>query len=275
MFFKKLSRNSFLKNSKQIPNLLKQQKCFKHDAVINLSFRVSQKDSFLEKLKSVGTLVQEAQFEDTYFDSTETSLKEEPYTLSKGDVWLRKRSGGWECKSPLVSEGLTHVGKDRDFYIPTYSKLFGEKDIRRELNLQKDFNQSKTTLEEDLEEKGIVPFAKFKANLYTFSLGPNVSLDVETSDFGYGCGFLKVNVPNAHEDAIEESHDMIQKYVETLELEVVPNTHDLIAEYIHKNDPKHFKALLEAKVFNDKRDDEKKYAKLKKSLTKDEEKTEE
>lgn len=275
MFFKRVTTNSIFKNSKQIPKLFKVQKCYKHDAVVNVKFRVSQKDTFVDKLKQVGTLIQETKFEDVYYDSTEQSSKEDPYSLTKQDIWLRKRNGAWECKSPFASEGLTHLGKDPKFFVPTFSVVFGEKDIRRELNLQKDLEESKTTLDEDLMDRGIVPFAKFTSTSYIFSLEPKISLDVEASDFGYGWGVLKVHAENAMDETIAETHESLRKYVKSLDLEVVPNSHDLIAEYIAKNDEKHFNILLKAKVFHDTKDDEKKFRYYQKATKKGEEAPEE
>jgi len=181
-------------------------------------------------------LVQEVNIQDVYYDSTEKSTEnpEEYYVLGKKDIWLRKRGDGWECKAPLMSEGLTHIGKTPRSYTPTYSELFGEKDIRRELNLQKPFDHV-STFEKDLQERSIIPYAKLSTQIKVYSIEPKVSLQIEESDFGYVMGILKIDVPNAHDDVVQGTvKKKVEEIVKKLDLEIDLNTRDIIGEYINK-----------------------------------------
>lgn len=120
------------------------QKAFRNDLKFDIRFPMNEKVSIDAALKEFeGKLVSEETFTDEYFDSNK-------FELTSGDIWLRKRNGKWECRAPWKEEdGKIHVGKTPQEHVPAYKYLKGEKEIRRELNIQQDATAAvQKTLEE-------------------------------------------------------------------------------------------------------------------------------
>jgi hypothetical protein len=230
---------------------LKLQKSFKHDVALNLKFIVREDQTkFIERVTQKGTFIKESQNEDVYYDIIAKDAGN-PYELGKKDIWLRKRNGHWECKVPQVVDGLSHIGKDRDYNTPIYTEAFGELSIRKELNLQPLANAPAKTLEQDLVERNFAPFATIKSTMKVFSIAKDVDMYLETTDFGYQYGIIKGEEHNAEEEDVAELVKKFEGIVTDLNLDVFPHAHDLVAEYLSRNSPAHYKELVNSKVFPD------------------------
>lgn len=111
------------------------QKAFRNDLRFDIRFPIDSNNLNSVKeaiLANDGKLIKEEKYTDEYYDS-------QNYQLTLGDIWLRKREGKWQCKAPFIEENKSsHVGKTPREYVPAYKYLNGEKEIRRELNIQQD-----------------------------------------------------------------------------------------------------------------------------------------
>jgi len=175
------------------------QKANNHDFTIKVTFPVEDVQKFKSTLssKGKGMEIESHNFETTYYDSVPKKfyLKEDPlvpqgekfelYTLSKKDIWLRKLNDSWICDSPhRDSEGQTHLDEIVFDRIPHYERHEGEKEIRRELNLQQDMTREARegiklpTLAEDLKVRmAVVPYANFKYTHTIFNLPEHMVCD--------------------------------------------------------------------------------------------------
>jgi hypothetical protein len=151
---------------------------------------------------------------------------------------LKKRNQEWECKSPSIENGVSHVGRPS---IPTYSEKFSEKSIRRELNLQQDATKKQqNTLEEDLKKRDIVPFAEFSVKTSIYSVSPTVTMYVDETDFGYKTGHLSCEMFNADETQAQQMNKDLQKVLDDFGLHVPVHVNEPIAEYIKLKYPQRY-----------------------------------
>lgn len=133
---------------KRVSPLQQFQKAFRNDLRFDVRFPISSENLNTLKEKIIsneGKLINEEKYTDEYYDSS-------TYQLTSGDIWLRKRNGKWQCKAPFIEESKTsHVGKTPKEHVPAYKYLNGEKEIRRELNIQQDATAKiQKTLEEGI-----------------------------------------------------------------------------------------------------------------------------
>eukprot|EP01080_Neovahlkampfia_damariscottae_P007965 gene7965-12431_t len=224
---------------KATKKVLTTQKSFKHDLVTNVKFVLSDKN-ITPKLSEKATLIFEKSSKNVYYDS-------EDLYLAKKDIWLSQKDGQWECKVPCLVDGLSHVGKQR---IPTYSENFGEKSIRRALNLQQDATKKvQISLEDDLKQKkSVVPFAEFDVTTKTYSVSKSITMFVDETSFGYKSGYVSHQLLNAEEDHAEEAIVEITEVLKEYDLYVPSNVNSPITEYIKQNFPERYEALVDAKI---------------------------
>jgi hypothetical protein len=151
---------------------------------------------------------------------------------------LNKKNQDWECKSPSVENGVSHLGKSS---IPTYRENFGELSIRRELNLQQDATKKhQNTLEEDLKKRDIVPFAEFSTKTTIYSVSPTVTMYLDETDFGYKSGHLSCEMFNAEESQTQEVYKDLKKVLDDFGLHIPSYVNEPIAEYIKQKHPKRY-----------------------------------
>lgn len=106
----------------------------------------------------------------------------------------------------------------------------------------------------DLSNKGIVPFAKFSAEKQEYTMEKyGCQVVIESADFGYHVGEIGVKVINALPQDCIDVPKKITEVAEKLNVKLdQPNVRGIIEEYIHKNDPQHYKALVEASIIHEK-----------------------
>jgi adenylate cyclase class IV len=231
------------------------QKRNRYDVTIDLNFRVGSSEQLTQKLKEKGaSLLAEKEFEDVYYDRVSGT---DAYALGKKDTWLRKHNGEWKVKLPAKDEQTlrTHLGKAPESRIPHYQEHVGEKAIRRELNLQQDATKpNQKSLEDDLKSRGIIPFATIRTKQTKFQVSEQdkITLELNTTNFGYNLGKLAALVPNAKANNLEEAMAVLQRVVLELGLDTTTYAPDSVIEYIYQNHKTdYFKALVDAKIVRD------------------------
>lgn len=282
--FKQVARSTTrqLINHRQSPStfsaLSRFQTANAHDFTIKCSFPLSAQgvESFKSDVKSKaqGKEVTQYNFETTYFDcvpkqfilpssSSSSSLsvqteKFELYTLSKRDTWLRLSNGAWVCQSPFKdTKGDTHLRLPVHERVAHYEEQHGEKEIRRELNLQQDVTREARekiklpSLTDDLAVRmGVVPYATFKYTQTVYNMPENFVLDVYSTDFGYSIAIMSSVVKNGTEiDLNNRSATMISTLGKLgIDMDKQPQTKSLILEWIARNNPDHYRALVDANI---------------------------
>jgi adenylate cyclase class IV len=200
----------------------------------NTMIQVEKK--FLLSEQKISELIKDADaigertFTDEYFDDSS-------YSLTSRDMWLRKREGVIELKTPLFVDDCERV-------VDQYEGLEKEDDIRQALDISKEGD-----LEQDLAKKGFSPFVKlttvrrkFKKDGFVFNFDT-----VEFDDFTYSIAEIEKSVSERSkmDDAVSEIMDYAGKH--GLESAMVRSK---VLEYIRRKDPKHFQVLSECKICN-------------------------
>jgi adenylate cyclase class IV len=181
-----------------------------------------QKKRLLEGAEFLG----EKKFTDTYYDDAQ-------YSLTTRDVWLRVRDGKFELKVPMNMAIEERV-------IDRYQELEADSEIAVYLGLPKD-----RVLMDVLRKNGYAPFStivttrkKYKKDGY--------HIDLDATDFGYHIAEIEYMVNERSE--IEKATRRILDYGKAYGLSGNGVIRGKVAEYLRKNSPVHFQALVEAKV---------------------------
>jgi len=175
------------------------------------------------------------------------------YELSKSDSWLEKVDGNnWACrvpeKKPVTDE--SHLLVPRDRRVPKYRQLKGEKEIRRELNIQQDVTRPEQirSLEEDLESRGIRPFTKIVTKESVFELENGAQLNVIETDFGYTYAKLNRLCINATIEDVKQAQNELAEMGSELDLSLSPYMLEDIEEFVRRFRPTLYDALVQSGV---------------------------
>lgn len=195
-------------------------------------FEVEKKFSLdgvdLEKLTTNAELVTQKSFTDLYFD-------DESYSLTKQDVWLRKRDGKFELKLPL-NDGFGALTRKLD----QYEEVTDEKKIKEALGITEN-----GSLEDCLKNSGINSFCSITTNRTKYKKGDFV-IDIDQMDFGYGVGEIELMV-SSKEDMDNAMEKILNFAIENgITLKSVPGK---VAEFIRRNRPEHHQKLVESGVY--------------------------
>lgn len=188
-------------------------------------------------------------------------LKYEMYTLSKKDIWLRTVDNFFLCQTPFKDyDGRTHLQQPIFDRIPHFEEQRGEKEIRRELNLQHDVTREARegiklpTLQEDLRNRmGVVPYATFKCTQRVFGLPNHFVMDMYSADFGYDIADIQTVVKNGTElELSKRCNELIGYLCEIgVNMDNYPFTRTLILEWIARNNKEHYQALIDSGIVPD------------------------
>lgn len=164
-------------------------------------------------------------FTDVYFD-------DENFSLTTKDVWLRERDGRYELKIPLNDDIESRVSDQ-------YKELETDSEIAEFLKLEKDRPLAETVI-----SAGYRPFCRITTTRRKYKKDGFI-IDLDLLDFGYKIAEIEYMVREVSEikQATQKIRDYAKKY--GLEEGVVRGK---VVEYLRRNNPKHFKALQEAKV---------------------------
>jgi adenylate cyclase class IV len=213
-------------NPEEKPSIIAadQQREVKKNIEVEKKFSLTDEQEM--KLLEGAEFLGEKKFTDTYYD-------DDRYSLTTKDTWLRSREGRFELKVPLnvaIEERVT----DR------YRELETDEEIAGYLNLPEH-----EALADALREIGYNPFAtivttrrKYKKDGY--------GIDLDIADFGYN--IAEIEYMTDEESKIQDATQKLVEYATAHGLSESSVILGKVVEYLRRNDPVHFQALIEAKV---------------------------
>lgn len=167
----------------------------------------------------------EKKFTDIYYD-------DKNYSLTTNDLWFRKRNGKFELKIPMNKPIKERVSDQ-------YEELENDKDILK--YFRADINKP---FENFLHDKGLKPFCEITTTRRKYKKeGFNIDLDVV--DFGYK--IMEIELMTDDASKMDEATQYIIKFAKKHNITKEEEWGKVI-EYIRRNNPKHFQALIDAKV---------------------------
>lgn len=185
------------------------------------------KEGDFERLTKDAEFVNERTYTDTYYD-------DENYSLTKKDIWLRKREDKFQTKIPFH--------KSSDHIVDQYNELETKEEIRSFLNIQ-----NNGSFEEDLKHKKYYPFCSYKTTRKKYRKGDFV-IDFDLVDFGdFKYEVLEIELLVKNESEIEKTSKRIIDFAKKHSLKI-DRVRGKVKTYLSRNDPKHFQALIEAGV---------------------------
>lgn len=183
-------------------------------------------DEQQEKLTEGADFLGEKLFTDTYFDDS-------IYSLTTKDLWLRERSERFELKVTMNVSIEERVSDQ-------YRELETESEIAQQLNLSADI-----PLVHALKDKGYVPFITVTTTRKKYKKD-GFSIDLDTMDFGYN--IVEIEYMTDDESKIIEATDKIIECAKSYGITSNGFVRGKVAEYLRRNNPAHFQALIDAKV---------------------------
>lgn len=188
---------------------------------VEKKFLVDKAEIF--KLLEGVKFLNERKFSDTYWDTPN-------YSLTTTDYWLRSRDGRFELKVPTLAGGKRLVDQ--------YEELDSDNQIAQKLGFPSG------NLEEELRKASYSPFATITTLRKKYKKDGFI-IDIDELDFGYN--ILEVELMVNDKSGIEGAINKILSFAKAHNLEV-GQVRGKIVEYLKRNNPKHYKALVNAGV---------------------------
>lgn len=199
---------------------------------VEKKFKLNREEK--ERLIEGAEFLGEKTFNDLYFDTEE-------FTLSKNDIWLRKRGEQFQLKLPVQSEGKKLADQ--------YQEIDGEEKIREIFAIPKI-----VYFEKDIEKFGYGVFCncttirkKYQKDGFTIDLDQTVSNLPGEQDFSYQIAEIELMVESQAE--IFSASKKIEKFAKENNFKF-EEARGKVAQYLFQKRPKHFEALVEAGVVN-------------------------
>jgi len=192
---------------------------------IEKKFKLNPGDE--DRLVADAQFVSEVVQSDAYWDTRE-------FKLTCKDWWLRCRNGRWELKialhpvGPGVSRGVTQ-----------YRELETEREIREAIGLAGD-----GAFEDDLTRAGYAPCATIVTTRRKYRDG-EFHIDLDSADFGYALAEIELMVDDEADK--EAASERVLAYARSRGLSL-DSIRGKFVEYLHRERPKHFQALVDAGV---------------------------
>ena len=183
-------------------------------------------DAERERLLSGARFLEERRFTDTYYDT-------EDYALTTADRWLRARNGTFELKIPL--EAKSNHPTDQ------YREIDRESEIRAALRLEET-----GTFPEALARAGCSPCATIGTVRQRYEK-ENFMIDLDEADFGYAIAEVELLVPET--SGVAKGLEALKAFAERHGL-VLGSVRGKLIEYLRRERPAHYRALVEAHVIN-------------------------
>ena len=178
-----------------------------------------------KKLLKGAEFLGEKRFTDTYYDDSR-------YSLTTRDLWLRGREGKFELKVPM------NVSIDRRI-TDQYQELETDYEIASYLKLSTD-----GALADALTASSYRPFASITTTRRKYRRD-GYNIDLDAADFGYN--IVEIEHMTDNESHIKETTQKLVEYARTYGL-LGGIVHGKVVEYLKRNNPAHFQALIDAKV---------------------------
>jgi len=154
------------------------------------------------------------------------------FSLTTKDIWLRQRNGKFELKLPM-NESLEKRISDQ------YKELESDEEILAYFNT--DIGQ---TLQDFLDKNGYEPILtivttrrKYKKDGFT--------IDLDSMDFGYNIAEIEYI---AEDEKVKEATSAIIEFAKKYNIDTTSVVRGKAVEYLRRNNPKHFQALIDAKI---------------------------
>jgi len=178
-------------------------------------------DSDVDRLTEGVPLLSERSFTDVYYDDA-------IFSLTIKDRWLRRRDGKWELKMPL------HDGADR--LADQYDEITDVAKIWAALGVP--------------DGKGYTPFVSIITSRRKYKTGSFV-LDLDAVDFGtFVYHIFEIELLVNEKSEIEGAIQKILAFAKEKNLTIAP-VRGKVVEYLKRERPEHYQALLAAKVVKD------------------------
>ena len=142
-------------------------------------------------LQAGGTCVKETSFQDEYFDTNS-------YQFTLADHWLRKRDGSWELKASIHEDKLNETCskyveiEDENDITQRLAAILKSPEVNTTLQQRTDNANNSSSLEELLQQHDVQNFAKFKTTRKCYQIGDDVSVVLDTTDFGFNVGEIEI-----------------------------------------------------------------------------------
>jgi len=182
-----------------------------------------QKEKLLKNAEFLG----EKTFTDIYYDTPE-------YALTKNDIWLRARNGKFELKLPLQKNGYELTNQ--------YHEVEGEEKIRQIFDIV-----PMRSFLEDIQSFGYASFGEFRTIRKEYKK-EKFTIDLDEVDFGdsnYSIAEIELLVES--EEEIKKANNEILTFAKLMGLRS-ENLRGKMSEYLFRQKPEHYKALVDAGV---------------------------
>ena len=181
-----------------------------------------QEKSLIEGADFLG----EKKFTDIYYD-------DEDFSLTKKDLWLRNREGRFELKIPM-NESIEKRISDQ------YRELESDEEILKYFNAE-----GTLSVEDFLAKKKYKPFCILKTVRKKYKK-EEFNIDLDSTDFGYTLAEIEHMITD--QSKIEETIDAIIEFAKRHNIISTEYIRGKVTEYLRRNNPTHFQALIDAKV---------------------------
>ncbi len=171
-------------------------------------------------------LISEKRIEDVYYDTPD-------FSLTTNDIWLRKRNGAFDIKTPTGDVG------GRAFGATSYKEHETEEEVRGVLKLD-----ATDSLEEDLLSAGYVVIAEVIKNRKSYK-EEGFRIDIDNCEYGFEMAEIEMLV--ATEEEKEGAFKKIEAFALSKGIERKP-VHGTLLEYLRRFKPEHFATLKEHKI---------------------------
>ena len=195
--------------------------------MIEVEKRFSLGNGNEEKLVAGAQFVGETNMTDLYYDDA-------VFSLTKSDMWLRRRNGRFELKVSMNESREKRIANQ-------YRELEDAGEIALHLKLD-----PTVPLSDALARAQIVPFAAIGTTRRKYKKDGFV-IDIDSTDFGYRTAEIELMVEN--ESELSQASGRIVAYAAALGLQGGAAS-GKIKEYLRRNNPAHLEALRAANVFS-------------------------
>lgn len=182
-----------------------------------------QKNLILQK----GVFQKKTIFQDTYFDTDD-------FFFTTQNIWLRKRNDFFMLKRGICqSNGLVDA-----FEEISDSQLIG-KCLKLPLS---------SSFESAIEKRGLIPYCTFNNVRHSYFVEPFM-IDIDEADFGdFNYHIAEIELMVSEESEIQLGEEKILAFAKELTLDISIIAQPKLIAYLAQKRPKHFQALVAAKV---------------------------
>jgi len=187
-----------------------------------------------------GTMESEKISSDTYYDTAEARF-------GKSGVQLRKRQSGFllSVETTVEDEEGNEVTQTREITSDAEMReILGLPAIEagdEEAGDERTPEDIQAEFEADLEKAEIVPQAAYVTTRRTYAVGDYLTVEVDSTDFGYAIAKISVEVETEEDN--EAGEEMIDEFAAEHQLEPLQQGGSKLLECLRVTNPAYYKAL--------------------------------